>query len=107
MRVIAIDKNVFTYEIEGKIENRSHPDARLLKPNYLHVHTADCVRKLCCTYLEAAGLRYGVFDLALVSGQSFPYFFECNPEGQWQSALGRNLNEVVERFCDLVERAAC
>lgn len=107
LRVIAIDDSIFPYEIEGNIEDRLHPDVRLLKPVYHRTNNSLIVEQLCRNYLKAAGLRYGVFDLIAVPGQETPYFLECNPEGQWQSALEHNLDEVVERFCDLVERVAC
>lgn len=103
-RIIAIGQNVFSYEIQDRVEHRVHADARLLKPGFKHVETTPRMKELCQNFLSNAGLTYGVFDVILESEGDIK-FLECNPEGQWHSSNDSNYDEVVSSFVDLLLKA--
>lgn len=99
LRVIALEGKTTVYQTIER-SNVSPPlDRRMLRPGYRLIPTAQKLHRFAQRYLTLSGLSYGVMDIIAHNGEF--YFLECNEEGQWHSATGINVEEIVDAFSQL------
>lgn len=102
-RVIAFGDEVFSYRAVDVPGVTPMQDRRIMAPNFKLVDASDALRARIRRYFEISGLRYGVFDLLVQDDRIV--FLECNPEGQWHSANGLNVRDLLSGFAEwAVER---
>jgi len=83
LRITCINKQILACRIEPRPGEITDEDCRFNICSLNHV-ACECpeLHDKLHAYLEAFGLNFGCFDIAITkSGE--PVFFECNPNGQW------------------------
>lgn len=104
-RVIATPTYILPCRMSDRVEDRRFVDGRMDSPPFEICELGQEVRECINRYFSVTGLDYGVFDFIECEGTL--YFLECNPEGQWHSAIQTDrLEEVAAAVGDLIlERA--
>ncbi len=87
IRVTIVGDKVFAVKIDSQKHSATSIDWR--KPQFISelgyqiVDLPDTVKNMCLKITHDLGLRFGAIDLALSKDGKY-YFFEINPNGQWQ-----------------------
>lgn len=96
-RLIAFGDELFCYRAVDVPGVKPMQDRRLMVPDFELVEPPSPLRDLVQAYFSEIGLNYGVFDVLIPDGGPI-VFFECNPDGQWHSANGLNVETLLDRF---------
>lgn len=105
-RVIVSAKHVFAYKIAQSVESRVRADERALyfDPDrsvyglrYELVPTPAFLAKAVPLFMDKLGIINTTMDVIQRPDGAFEYL-ECDAEGQWYAAVGRNIDEVIDVF---------
>ncbi|MBV9022766.1 MAG: ATP-grasp ribosomal peptide maturase [Streptomycetaceae bacterium] len=102
LRLTMVGEDAFAVRIVGAsgLDWRRHYDAL----SYELIETPADLAKAARAYLDAFGLVFGAFDFG-VDADDHPWFYECNPNGQWAWFPGHITSKIAAALADQLQHS--